>query len=126
MTVTELLDQLQGYVSRHPREAAEQRVVVETHNGGCPHRYMSPVVTATSGFDWTASLFVIRTSDHLVVERVIEKPLSEAANDRLEVLQEQHEKMGFKYLHNRSHAASWIAGFIEGARAHITGLGGER
>jgi hypothetical protein len=118
VTVRELRDLLDGWLTRHPREG-DRAVVIETANGGIPHRYMSPVVTATAGFDWTASLFVIRTSDALVVEKVADRPLSVLAEERLTQLQEAHEKLGFEYI-KRRRAAEWMAGFIEGVRSRIT------
>jgi hypothetical protein len=120
MTVQELLDQLQSYCTRHPREAAEQQVVVETGNGGVPHRYMSPVVAATSGFDWTKGLFVIHTSDTLIVERMPDRPWCDLAEERLLSLKVAYKQLGQDYLRKKDEP-SWLDGFIEGAKQQFTG-----
>jgi hypothetical protein len=68
MTAIELRDLLVTYCARHPSEAAEQEVVIETAQGRIPCHYMSAVISAGSGSDWTKYCFVLRADDRLVVE----------------------------------------------------------
>lgn len=125
MKIIELFESLQSYCSRHPNEAKEQELVVQTVNGGVPHQYMSPVVSMTPGADWTRRMFIVRTADNLAVEKKIEGTLREVAEQRLKELQEAHKQLGFMYtirLGSKSREAqAWIEGFIEGVRLHFTG-----
>jgi hypothetical protein len=114
----ELINLLEGWRKRHPRDAGESNVVVETENGGCPTRYMSHVVSAAQGFDWTANLFVIRTADRLVVERNIVAPLEYIAKQKLDAL--DGITIGSPHV-SKNQRRAWIDGFVYGVRAHYTG-----
>jgi len=118
MKVTELRDLLVGWCERHPRDAETTRVVIATKNGGCPTMYMSDVISAVPGCDWTAGRFVLSAKDRLMVENNITAPLEEVAAKHLAEL--DSVIIGGPHV-PKSHRRSWMDGFAEGVRAHYTG-----
>ena len=95
-------------------------VVIQTQNGGCPHRYMAKVINAQRGFDWTAPFFIIRAEDPIVVVNEI-GDVHALARERLDALKASHATLGFKYI-AKSREQEWLDGFVEGIRTHATAV----
>lgn len=96
-------------------EDLDRRVVVETNNGGVPHRFMADIKGAHKGFDWTRGFFILRTEQPVVVYREEKRYLEEVGRERLAQLKDSHRRLGFEYI-PKARENAWVDGFIEGFR----------
>ncbi|MCU0693545.1 MAG: hypothetical protein MUF54_19320 [Polyangiaceae bacterium] len=118
------LSELKAIVERlvqHPRRlrSEDPKVVIQTENCGIPICRMVGVKSLDHGFDWTAGMVVVRTSESVVMSRGLGKPLRDFARDRLEQLKDRHARCGFRCI-PKSRESEWLDGFVEGVRAHVT------
>jgi len=103
----------------------DPEVVISTANGGIPIKHMEPVKWASRGSDWTASYFVFRSVQPVVLVRGLKKSVKELAQERLRELEDAYTRLGNKYI-AKSHRESWIDGFAEGVWQHVTACSEEK
>ena len=120
MKASELRAAIEHTNKFHPFDVDDLRVVVETHNGGCPTWHMAEVSCAHKGFDWTASLFIVRPIEPLVVVHdLLDKRLADFARERLDFIKASYAKSCFSYI-PKARESAWLDGFEEGVKAHVT------
>lgn len=113
MTVRELKQLLETMCTHE--DDLDKEVVVETHNGGVPHRFMADITRGMKGFDWTRPYFILWTRQPVVVYREEKRPLEDVGRERLEQLKDAHKRLGFTFI-AKAREPAWIEGFIEGFR----------
>lgn len=118
-----LLSELKAILDRRAElDRDDLEVVIESAQGGIPTRRMIPVARAGAGFDWTARLFVLHPEKSVVVAKILDAPLEQAALKRLAALKDGFARSGQKYI-AKAREREWLDGFMEGVLAHVTSCG---
>lgn len=103
------------------RGEGDKTVVLETAVNMVPHNKLIGIIHAHSGFDWAEPYFVIRTSVPVVPCRILSEKISKFASETLAKIEGYYAKSLFKYLPGTKRE-SWVAGFVEGVKCHITSV----